>query len=91
MSQSKPPRTLHASVIVCTYNRAGSLARTLHSLQAQRVKPEIDWEVVVVDNNSSDGTRGMVEQMRQAFARLRYTREPEQGLAHARNHGIAAA
>jgi glycosyltransferase involved in cell wall biosynthesis len=91
MSQSKPPTSLDASVIVCTYNRADSLVRTLHSLQAQVVRPGIDWEVLVVDNNSSDRTRAVVEELCGAFPRLRYSRESRQGLAHARNHGIAVA
>lgn len=82
---------LHASVIVCTYNRAASLGRTLRSLQAQVLRPGTQWEVVVVDNNSSDATPQVVESFRPSFAQLRYTREPRQGLAFARNHGIGAA
>ena len=82
---------LEASVVVCTYNRADSLARTLRELQAQRVRPGTEWEVLVVDNNSSDHTRETVESFARSFPRLRYTRETQQGLSHARNHGIGAA
>jgi glycosyltransferase involved in cell wall biosynthesis len=82
---------MDASVIVCTYNRADSLSRTLKSLQAQVLRAGVQWEAVIVDNNSSDRTREVVENFEAHFPRLRYTREPKQGLAHARNHGIAAA
>ena len=82
---------LDASIIVCTYNRAASLPRTLRSLQAQALRPGTEWEVIVVDNNSSDGTRSVVENFCKTFTQLRYGREPQQGLAFARNHGIAIA
>ena len=82
---------LHASVIVCTYNRATLLPRTLRSLQAQALRPGIEWEVLVVDNNSSDDTRAVVEAFSRTFPNLRYSHEPQQGLAFARNHGIHAA
>ena len=91
MGQSKPLTKLDASVIVCTYNRADSLARTLRGLQAQSLRSGIEWEVLVIDNNSSDRTRAVVEERCGDFARLRYSHEPKQGLAHARNHGIAIA
>lgn len=81
----------HASVIVCTYNRAGSLARTLASLAAQKVRDEFEWEVIVVDNNSRDDTRQVVERFSVDFPRLRYCFEGRQGLSHARNRGIELA
>lgn len=88
-----PPaaQPLDATVIVCTYNRAGSLARTLRAVQAQRVRAGVDWELLVVDNNSRDDTRRVVEGFAQEFPRTRYCFEQRQGLSHARNHGIAAA
>jgi glycosyltransferase involved in cell wall biosynthesis len=82
---------MDATVIVCTYNRAASLKRTLESLQAQSARHGADWEVLVVDNNSTDDTRSVVDGLRLAFPRLRYAYEPTQGLAHARNRGIALA
>jgi glycosyltransferase involved in cell wall biosynthesis len=91
MSQTKPPTKLDASIIVCTYNRADSLARTLRSLKAQELRSDVDWEVLVVDNNSTDRTRAVVEAFRIDFPRLRYTFEVRQGLAHARNHGVASS
>ncbi len=79
------------SVVVCTYNRAASLADTLRALKAQQVPDSIDWEVVVVDNNSRDDTRAVVEAAAADFPRLRYLFQPLQGLSHARNMGIEAA
>jgi len=82
---------LHASVIVCTFNRAESLARTVDCLARQDVPPATRWEVVVVDNNSRDTTRAVVEEVRRGWPILRYESEPRQGLSHARNHGIGVA
>lgn len=82
---------IEASIIVCTYNRAESLRDTLRALCAQKTKPSREWEVVVVDNNSKDHTRKVVEEMQSEWPLLRYEFEQAQGLSHARNHGIAAA
>jgi glycosyltransferase involved in cell wall biosynthesis len=80
------------SVVICTYNRAESLRRTLVSLSAMSVPADISWEVLVIDNNSTDGTQGAAE----AFARdaritVRYVFAERQGLNHARNAGVRAA
>ncbi|HRP26084.1 glycosyltransferase [Thauera sp.] len=79
------------SIIVCTYQRANSLRETLASLKQLRIPPNWAVEVMVVDNNSSDHTRNVVEEQRADWPALRYEFEPAQGLSHARNHGIAAA
>lgn len=82
---------LDATIIVCTYNRAESLTRTLGCLAKQEGAAATRWEVVVVDNNSSDRTRDVVEDMQRGWPILRYEFEPQQGLSHARNRGIRAA
>lgn len=82
---------MEASIIVCTYNRAESLRDTLRALRAQKTSPSRYWEVVVVDNNSKDHTRKVVEEVQREWPLLRYEFEQAQGLSHARNHGIAAA
>ena len=79
---------MHASIVVCTYNRADSLALTLGCLKNQQLRTDIDWEVIVVDNNSKDATRTTVEASMSDFPQLRYAFESRQGLSHARNHGI---
>lgn len=82
---------MEASIIVCTYNRAESLRDTLRALRAQKTAAGRQWEVIVVDNNSQDHTRAVIEETRQDWPLLRYAFEEKQGLSHARNHGIAAA
>lgn len=85
------PAAPDCSVVVCTYNRARSLADTLRALRALEVPPALSWEIIVVDNNSKDDTRAVVEAAAQDFPRLRYLFQPLQGLSHARNLGIEAA
>jgi glycosyltransferase involved in cell wall biosynthesis len=78
------------TVVVPTFNRADVLQITLNSLFAQDT--DVPFEVVVVDNNSSDDTRAVVmaAQDRHGSA-LRYVFAAEQGSSAARNAGIAAA
>jgi glycosyltransferase involved in cell wall biosynthesis len=81
-----------ATILICTYNRAGLLADTLHSLAALRPGSGLSWEVLVVDNNSTDGTRDVVERRRGSFpVALRYIFEPVQGKSTALNTGILAS
>ncbi len=79
-----------ASVVICTYNRASGIGLVLDDLAAQGGLDGMPWEVVVVDNNSTDGTRPTVE-AQQASGRIpvRYVREPVQGKSYALNRGIA--
>jgi glycosyltransferase involved in cell wall biosynthesis len=78
------------SVVVPTFNRAPTLGMTLESLLGQETT--VSYEVVVVDNNSSDGTRAVVEALQDRPAgTLRYVVEREQGSSAARNAGIEAA
>ena len=78
------------SVVIATYNRAGDLRETLASLAALR--PRGDWETIVVDNNSTDGTRQVVESAATTFpAPLHYVFEKEQGRSPALNAGIRRA
>jgi glucosyl-dolichyl phosphate glucuronosyltransferase len=82
---------MDASIIVCTYNRAESLRDTLSALRSQQTPADRQWEVIVVDNNSTDQTRQVVEEVQKAWPLLRYEHETKQGLSHARNQGIAHA
>jgi len=80
------------SVVISTFNRAESLALTLDSLRRQQTPPGIDFEVIVVDNNSTDDTKAVVDRLvRDGFTRLRYEFEPRQGVSYGRNAGIRAA
>ena len=81
-----------ASVLIATYNRATLLDRTLGSLRGLRMAPQRPWEVIVVDNNSSDATRDVVERHARDFpVPLHYLLESRQGRSSALNAGIAAA
>jgi glycosyltransferase involved in cell wall biosynthesis len=74
------------SVCICTYNRSESLRRTLESLARQN---NIDLgEVLIVDNNCTDGTAEVVESFRERLP-IRLVTESQQGLAHARNRAAA--
>jgi glycosyltransferase involved in cell wall biosynthesis len=78
------------SVVIATYNRATDLRDTLRSLAALR--PDGPWEVIVVDNNSPDETRAVVEDAKQWFpVDLHYLFERQQGRSPALNTGIRAA
>ncbi|AFZ02082.1 glycosyltransferase family 2 protein [Calothrix sp. PCC 6303] len=76
------------SAIICTHNRDMYLGAAIDSLLSQDFSP--GFEVIVVDNNSSDRTREVVEQ-RQENPRLKYIFESSVGLSVARNTGAKAA
>ncbi len=78
--------TTKITAIVCTYNRADLLGECLKALLFQTASPE-DYEVLVVDNNSTDFTKNVVEEFKEQFSNLRYLFEPVQGLSQARNTG----
>jgi len=77
------------TVVIPTYNRHDILKKTLLAFSAQTVAPD-EFEVVVVDDGSTDDTLAMLEALRTPFA-LRVLAEPHRGPNAARNRGIAAA
>ena len=83
---------MQITVIVCTYNRANSLGKMLKSLVSQSLPEPIEWEVLVVDNNSNDETPRVVESFQRKYpARFRYLLERTQGVSPARNAGVRGA
>jgi glycosyltransferase involved in cell wall biosynthesis len=85
---SKPSVT----VLIATFNRAERLRQTLEGLGRMSVPPGVDWELLVVDNNSTDRTHAVVEQYSGVpSCKVRYLFEPTQGKAHAVNAGLSAA
>lgn len=77
------------SVIIPTYNRAGTLIRSVQSVTGQSYS---DWELIIVDDGSTDNTKELLEPLLQQDVRLRYIGCPEnKGQAAARNTGIQAA
>jgi glycosyltransferase involved in cell wall biosynthesis len=79
---------MRISVIICTHNRAGSLRRTLHSLTTQTL-PRSEFEVLVVDNASTDDTQQVVGSFVDLPVRSIF--ESVLGLSHARNTGWQSA
>jgi glycosyltransferase involved in cell wall biosynthesis len=78
------------SIIIPTYNRADELRETIRSIARLQVAGE--WELLIVDNNSTDQTRAVVDSERATFpAPLFYLFEREQGRYAALNTGIRAA
>ncbi|MCE7979647.1 MAG: glycosyltransferase [Caldilinea sp. CFX5] len=78
--------SLNITVVVCTYNRANLLSNVLQSLCEQTLPPS-EYEVIVVDNNSTDHTRDIVHSFRQNHPNVRYVHETQQGIGYARNRG----
>ena len=78
------------SVVICCYNSRERLPKTIEKLAAQRLRSAIPWEVIVVDNNSSDDTAEVARRSwpEDAPAPLRVVREPRSGLSFARHRGI---
>lgn len=87
---TRDPTRPAVSVVLSTYNRAGVLPRALASLLDQDAAPA-RYEVIVVDNNSDDGTRRVTDSFVGKTTNFRYVFEPRLGLSHGRNAGIGAA
>ena len=74
------------SVGICSRNRKGTLKLVLESLADQSIHSE-RYEVVLIDDGSTDGTREMIEELDVPY-RLTYGYQKHSALATARNHGI---
>ncbi len=81
---------MRISIIVCTYNRCEILKYCLDSLEKQYVE-KAQYEVIVVDNNSTDNTKEVVEEYCRKNSNFKYVFESNQGLSHARNRGAKEA
>ena len=79
-----------ASIIIATWNNADRIDGTLRSICAMRVPDDLNWDVVVVNNNCTDHTDDVVGRYQELLP-LRLVREQRQGLSHARNAGLAVA
>ena len=81
---------LDLTVCICTWNRASSLRRTLDSLVSTRKPQDLKWEVLVVDNNSTDTTEAVTSSFIQLLP-IRRIFEKKPGLSNARNSGANAS
>ena len=78
-------------IVICTYNNAPLLDKALSALSQQKVPAELDWRVLVVDNNCTDNTQEVVENYRVLVGKipqLSTVSEAHQGLTYARNCGV---
>lgn len=73
-------------MVICTFNRADLLVGALESLCVQTIDASV-YEIIVVDNNSTDNTNVVVDTSCRRHFNIRYCRETQQGLSHARNRG----
>ena len=79
------------SVVITTYNRCAMLPAAIESILRQNT-PDVNYEVIIVDNNSTDDTRQVVESfITRGQGNVRYIFEAKQGPSHGRNAGIANA
>ena len=83
---------MNVTVILCTYNRCRTLEKALTSVASSTLPESIEWEVLVVDNNSHDQTADVVGEFCTRYpGRFRYLFEPHQGKSYALNTGIREA
>jgi len=84
--------TMNVTVIVCTYNRCQNLSKALDSVARSALPSSIQWDVIVVDNNSKDRTREVVDALCSRWpGRFSYLFEPRQGKSYALNTGVSRA
>src|SRR5437773_6033620 len=91
VSEYRSSLPLGVCVVICCHNGGKRLARTLAHLADQVVPPEIAWEVIVVDNASTDGTADVAAACWSNCVPLRIISEPRLGLTYARERGFREA
>ena len=83
--------SVRLSVIIPTFNRAEFLSQTIESVLEQTISPS-EYEIIVVDNNSSDNTKSVIENLNRKHGnRIRYVFEAESGLVYGRHTGAREA
>jgi glycosyltransferase involved in cell wall biosynthesis len=85
---------MNISVIICCYNSAQRLSDTLICLSLQEVPDDFKWEVIIVDNNSTDNTGEIAIQIWKELnsqVSLRVIHEGSPGLSYARKKGVFEA
>lgn len=78
------------SIVVCTRNRGKPLREMMDSLVAMTVPDDLDWELVMIDNGSTDDTPQIIDSYAGQLP-LIHVREDQAGLSFARNRGVATA
>src|SRR4051812_27727014 len=81
---------MDVSIIIATHNRCKQLDRCLAAVQG--ISSGREWELVVVDNGSTDATPSVVQEFAAiAHMPVKYVFEPRPGLGNAHNAGIRVA
>lgn len=86
--------SIDITVAIPTYNGEARLPRVLDALRSQQHTDSFSWEVVVIDNNSTDNTAQVVRTYQQTWPStypLSYAIESQQGLAFARQRAVQVA
>lgn len=80
-------------MVVCTYNRVEFLKKAVNSLLSQTIieKSDVKWEIIIVNNNSTDSTEEYLLEIAKTNENIQYVFEEKQGICHARNSGFHAA
>jgi glycosyltransferase involved in cell wall biosynthesis len=76
------------SVVLCTYNRSDLIGRAIESVLRQSFT---GWELIVLNDGSTDGTEGVVQNYMKRDGRIRYIPQKNSGLARSRNNGMNKA
>ncbi len=81
------------SVAICTYNGANRIGQVLNRLKLQINSKQVSWEILVIDNNSTDPIKQVIDDYQSQFPvnTLRYLFEPQQGAAFARIRAVQEA
>ena len=81
---------MNVSVIICTWNNCRRLAITLDAISQCVIPPNLQWELVLVNNNCTDETQRVAREFANKLP-LVYVEEPQQGLSRAKNKGLRVA
>ncbi|HEV2479881.1 MAG TPA: glycosyltransferase [Puia sp.] len=83
------------SVVICCYNSSDRLPQTIRHLALQTIRPDIPWEVIIVNNNSTDDTKEAAARELARYdwkqGRHKMVDECNPGLSHARERGVGEA
>ena len=79
---------MKVSIAICTWNRARLLRQTLEQICNLQWEPGVDWELIVVDNNSSDDTSAVIDAFRDRLP-LKPLFESQAGHSRSRNAAVA--
>jgi len=80
----------NVTIAICTWNRADLLEQTLVGMRKLRIPENVEWELLVVNNNCTDHTQDIIARHEGSLP-LRYVVEERQGQSHARNRAIREA